>query len=56
VYAAAQLLSGTAASRTMKAEWHYSQRLDQAIVRHTADRVDLVYKALEINMSTDYGE
>jgi hypothetical protein len=30
--------------------------LDQAIVRHMADRVDYVYKAFEINASIDYGE
>jgi len=30
--------------------------VDQAIVRHMADRIDYVYEAFEINMSIDYSE
>jgi len=56
VYAAAQLLTRDSSKQNYESGMALLPELDQAIVRHMADRVDYVYKAFEVNMSIDYGE
>jgi hypothetical protein len=55
VYAAAQLLTRDSNKQDYESGMALLE-VDQAIVRHMADRVDYVYKAFEINMSMDYSE
>ena len=56
VYAAAQLLTRDSNKQDYESGMALLPEVDQAIVRHMADRVDYVYKAFEINMSINYGE
>jgi len=56
VYAAGQLLTRDSSKQKYESGMVLLPELDQAIVRHMADRVDYVYEAFEINMSIDYGE
>ena len=56
VYAAAQLLTRDSSKQNYESGLVLLPELDQAIVRHMADRTDYVYRAFEINMSIEYGE
>jgi hypothetical protein len=56
VYATAQLLTRDSSKQNYESGMALLPEVDQAIVRHMADRVDYVYKAFEVNMSIDYGE
>jgi len=56
VYAAAQLLTRDSSKQNYESGLVLLPELDQAIVRHMADRTDYVYEAFEINMSIEYGE
>ena len=56
VYVAAQLLTRDTSKQNYESGMALLPELDQAILRHMADRVDYVYKAFGINMSIHYGE
>jgi len=55
-YPAAQLLTRDSSKQNYESGMALLPEVDQAIVKHMADRVDYVYKAFEVNMSIDYGE
>ena len=56
VCASAQLLARDSGKQNYESGMALLPELDQAIVRHMADRVDYVYEAFEINMRIDYDE
>ena len=55
-YVGAQLITRDSEQVNYESGLVILPEMDQAIVRHMADRVDYVYTAFPINMSIDYGE